>query len=325
MKKTLWALFDDRTGSVGQAKGIIMALQDRITVIEKNLVYTRAAALPNFIRGRSLLGIDRQKSSPLDGEEYPDLVLSVSRRTLPAARHIRKMSGNKTKIIQLMYPGKTGLKEIELLILSEHDRKKNSPDNFFYITGCPHRASAQILSEAKEKWEPVFAPLPRPLTTVIVGGAIKGKPFCLENARALAREILEFKRKCGGSILITTSRRTGAEAQNAIMECLKEVPAYTYLWGEKKENPYMGFLACADNHIVTGDTVSMCSEACSTGKPVLVFRGRGWLTPKHLRFVQSLFDGGYAAALEAENALSFAPTQRLDCAGQIAEKILEIR
>ncbi len=325
MKKLLWALFDDRTGSVGQAKGIIMALKHNLDVVEKKIVYTRWAALPNFIRGKSLLGVNIKESSSLKTNIYPDLVLSVSRRTLPIARYIRKMSGNKTKIIQLMYPGKTGIKDIELLILSEHDRKKNSPQNFFYITGCPHRASTEVLKNAKKDWESVFAPLPRPWTTVIIGGAIKGKPFSVDNARLLAQEILDFKQKQGGSILITTSRRTGDEPQNVIMAYLKDIPAYTFLWGEKKENPYMGFLACADNHVVTGDTVSMCSEVCSTGKPVFIFRGHNWLTKKHLRFVQSLFDGGYAVALEDENAFSFTPSKRLDCANLIANKILEIR
>lgn len=325
MKKTMWALFDDRTGSVGQAKGIILAMGDKVNVVEKNIVYTCWAALPNFIRGRSLLGVNRSKSSLLDEENYPDLILSTSRRTMPIARYVRKKSNGKTKIIQLMYPGKTGLKETELVILSEHDRKKNSSDKFFYITGCPHRASKEVLLEAEKKWMPEFSYLPKPWTTVIIGGAIKGKPFSLENAQALAQEILDFKQKCGGSILITTSRRTGMPAQDEIMSHLKEIPAYTFLWGEKKENPYMGFLACADNIIVTGDTVSMCSEACGTGKPVFVFRGNNWLTKKHLRFVQSLFDGGYATALEDNNALSFNPSKRLECSKQTAEKILEIR
>ena len=323
MKKTLWALFDDRAGSVGQAKGILQALGNRLITVEKNIVYTRTAALPNFIRGRRLLGVDKQKSSPLEAP-YPDLVLSVSRRTLPVARCIRRLSGNKTKIIQLMYPGKSGLQEIELVILSEHDRKKNSPENFFYITGCPHRVTPQTMAEAKEKWDSVFANLPRPLTGVIVGGAIKGRPFTSENALALARAVKACKQKDGGSILITTSRRTGEEAQKLIMNELKDSPAYTYLWGEKKENPYMGFLACADNYIVTGDTVSMCCEACGTGHPVMIFRGQNWLTKKHLRFVQSLFDGGYAVALESPEAAAFCPKQKLDCTDKVATRILAI-
>ena len=324
MKKTLWVLLDDRMGSVGQAKGVMLALQDNLLIEEKKLTYTKWAALPNFLRGKSLHGIDRKKSDALDGP-YPDMVLSISRRTLPVARYLRKQSGNKTKIIQLMYPGRTGLSEVELVILPEHDRKKHSPKNFFYITGCPHRVTLLALDEAAKKWGDIFAQLPKPWTTIIVGGSIQGKPFTLENARALGKAVKAFQEKVGGSILITTSRRTGEAAQDAIMEELKGIPSYTYLWGEKKENPIIGFWALADYVIVTGDTVSMCCESCGSGKPVLVFRGEQWLTPKHHRFVQSLFEGGYATPLENPQAEAFKPSQRLDPAIQIVDKILEIR
>ena len=60
----------------------------------------------------------------------------------------------------------------------------------------------------------------------------------------------------------------------------------------------MGYYACADNLVVSGDSVSMCCEACGTGKPVFIFEGHDWLTSKHLRFTKSLFDGGYAVPLQ---------------------------
>ena len=82
----------------------------------------------------------------------------------------------------------------------------------------------------------------------------------------------------------------------------------------------MGYLACADNIIATGDSVSMCCEACGTGKPVFIFTGKGWLTPKHLRFVDSLTSGGYAAVLSQDN-LSFVPAASLNPAAEIAAEI----
>ena len=94
--------------------------------------------------------------------------------------------------------------------------------------------------------------------------------------------------------------------------------------GRKKENPYMGYLACADRIILTGDSVSMCSEACGTGSPVLIFEGNEWLTAKHLRFTKSLFDGGFAYPIDALDALEFKPSQILDTANIIAKRILEL-
>lgn len=319
MKKTIWALLDDRMGSVGQARGVLEALGDDYATTEKKVVYNKLANLPNFLLGASFLGVNKKESSSFEGP-YPDIILSISRRTTPIARKIKKLSNGKSKIVQLMYPGKCGLDDLDLVVVPKHDRL-HKIKNALYITGCPHKASLKALAEAREKWEPVFANLPRPLTAVIVGGAIKGKPFSLENAVAFANCVREIKQKIGGAILITTSRRTGDEAQKAIMKILDKIPAYTFLWGEKKENPYMGFLACADNIIVTGDTVSMCSDSCGTKLPVWVFSGKDWLTPKHHRFVQSLFDGGYAISIDNPQALEFVPKQRLDPSAEIADKI----
>ena len=321
MKKIIWFLMDNRMGSVGQAKGIIQALdKERYEIVEKNIDYNRLANLPNFLLGRSLLGVTAATRKELQAP-WPDLVVSISRRTVSVARFIKKASGGKTKLIQLMHPGKSGLQDFSLAVVPEHDRGKAFAANIFYITGCPHRVTQEALDEAAGKWSAVFASLPRPLTAVIVGGAIKNKPFTAENALLLGKCIRKIKKQIGGSILITTSRRTGVEAENIIKKEIAGIPAYTYWWGEKKDNPIMGFWALADNIIATGDSVSMPCECCGSGKPVLLFTGKNWLTPKHERFVQSLIDGGYATHIDAPNALSFRPQKILNPAGIIAEKI----
>ncbi len=323
MKKIMWALFDDRMGSIGQAKGVIQALGEKVQNVEKKIVYTRWAKLPNCLKGVSLLGMDSAKSSPLTAP-WPDMVLSISRRTTPIARWIKKQSGGKCKIIQLMHPGNCGLKDLDLVIVPEHDAGKCKGGNFMFITGCAHRVSEQAMIEAKKQWTPVFEHLPRPWISVLIGGAIKGRPFSLDNAQKLGIEVRKMIDALGGSVLITSSRRTGAEAEAVIMKELEGVPAYTYLWGEKKENPIMGFFACADKIIATGDSVSMVSESCGSGNPVLIFEGQNWLTPKHKRFVQSLYNKGCAAPLESPQAATFTPACRLDPAQEIAARILEI-
>ena len=108
------------------------------------------------------------------------------------------------------------------------------------------------------------------------------------------------------------------------MNILKDIPAYTYLWGEKKDNPYMGYLACADNIIVTGDSVSMTCESCGTGVPVYVFCGKNWLTAKQLRFVQSLYDNGYAIACDDAQRSNFKGGKKLNAAEDVASKIREL-
>ena len=320
MAKTLWVLTDNRRGSVSQAMGIVDFIdKSQLTVIEKKLDYTRLSALPNWLRGKSLLGItDESKKRIIP--PYPDYVLSISRRTVPIARYIKKHSPN-TKLIQLMHPGKSGLHEFSLVVVPEHDKNKVNSANIHYIVGCPHRVTNTYLQEAKQYWQAKFSHLPHPLTAVIIGGAIKKKPFSEENALALGKAIYNLKKQIGGSILITTSRRTGQTAQDIIMQEIKDIPQYTYLWGDKTENPYSGFLACADNIVVTADSVSMCCEATGTGKPIYLFTGKDWLTPKHLRFVQSLLTNQCAVLLNENIDINFKPQKSLNAAAEVASLI----
>lgn len=177
MKKIIWFLMDNRMGSVGQAKGIIQALdKERYEIVEKKIDYNRLADLPNFLLGKSLLGVTAATRKELRAP-WPDLAVSISRRTVPAARFIKKASGGMTKLIQLMHPGKSGLKDFSLAAVPEHDRGKTPAPNIFYITGCPHRVTPEALAEAAGKWSETFASLPRPLTAVIVAAPSKTNPL----------------------------------------------------------------------------------------------------------------------------------------------------
>lgn len=172
----------------------------------------------------------------------------------------------ETKLVQLGHIGRTGIKDFTFIFAPEHDKNKFNAPNIHYTVGCPHFVTREKLDSAYQKWHDKFSTLPHPVTAVIIGGAIKKHPFSLENAEQLAFAVKNLKKKEGGSLLITTSRRTGTAAEEKIMSTLNAFPHYAYLWGTKDENPYLGFLACADNIVVTGDSVSMCSEATATGK-----------------------------------------------------------
>ena len=320
MSKILWVLMDDRRGSVGQALGVIGALnKNKFTAIEKQVCYTKWARLPNLIRNYSLIGLTADSKKNIC-PPFPDYVLSISRRTAPIALYIKKHSP-QTKIIQLMHPGNAGLSDFDLVIVPKHDKNKKNVPNIHYITGCPHKITPEFLQNARNIWAEKFADLPKPLTAVIIGGAIKNKPFSDDNAIALGKAVNKLKQKIGGAILLTTSRRTGKSAEKLILNELQNIPQYTYLWGDISENPYSGFLACADNIIVTGDSVSMCCEATATKKPLYIFTGRNWLTAKHQRFIDSLCEDCCAILLEDENAADFIPQKSLNAAQEVAELI----
>ena len=309
----IWILADDRAGNVNQLLGIAEQLKEPFE--RKDIRYDKWIKLPNLLRGRTLLGLD-QKSKEIITEPWPDLVLSAGRRSFPVARFIRKQSGGKTQIVQLMNPGAAGFREAALIVLPAHDEYSRKADNVMIVVGSPHRVSKAMLADAHEKWEKTLGAYPHKRISLIVGGATKNKPFSIEMAKQL---VWGVKALNPGSVLVTTSRRTPPEVV-AYLEKELPKPLYFYRFGDAGENPYFGLMAWADEIVVTGDSMSMCSESCAVGVPVHIFAPDGMMSPKHKRFHQTLYREGYATPLGEQG---HAPKGILNPAVQIAEKIKE--
>jgi len=311
MKTRVWVLADDRAGNVNQLLGVAEALGWPYEV--KEIRYNKNIKFPNWLLGSSLLAVDKNFRSKLVGP-WPEVVLSAGRRSFPVARAIKRRSGKKTKIVQLMQPGWSVARCADLIVLPEHDQK-TSGRNTFVVMGTPHRITEDRLKEAKQHWEKIFGRLSKPRVAVLVGGSTKGKVFTPEMGQALAEAVAALK---PGSVMTTTSRRT---PENIVQLLQKKLPnsKFFYRFGDKTENPYFGLLAWADAIVVTGDSMSMCSECCGTGKPVYIFAPDGMVSEKHARFHQALYAKGYAT-----NALAhqkFTPKGKLNAAPDIAQKI----
>ena len=197
-----------------------------------------------------------------------------------------------------MNPGKSHFNAADLIVLPVHDQYKGSMKNVLLTVGTPHRVTPQKLSSEKQKWEPVFKNYPTPRLSLIVGGATKNKPFTLEMAKKLLDNVLSLSPK---SVLVTTSRRTPTEVSTFLKQNLPSETTFFYQFGDKQENPYFGLIACADMIVVTGDSMSMCSECCATKVPVFIFAPDDMMSEKHKRFHITLFDQGYA--LPAGNSI----------------------
>lgn len=287
----IWLLTDDRMGNVNQLLGVAEALKTPFE--RKEIRYTKWVKLPNFIRASSLIGITKETKKQLT-PPWPDVVLSAGRRSYPVALHILKKSKGKTKIIQLMNPGRYGFKKAAIIALPEHDKMPFYTKNVVRFLGAPHRITPDRLEQERQKWEPQFKDFPHPRLSVIVGGATKDKPFTDEMAHKLVQEIQNMN---PGSILLTTSRRTPKSVINILKIGLTKHPIFFYQFGDKTENPYFGLLSTADMIVVTGDSISMCSECCATGLPVSIFAPDKMIGPKHKRFLKALYEKGYASLL----------------------------
>jgi len=290
-KPIVWVLADDRPGNVTQCRGVADALGLSYEV--KEITYTAAASLPNFVLMKSFAGLTADARANLTAP-WPDLVIAAGRRTAPVARHIKRLNNGSTFLCQIMYPGDAGADEFDLIAIPHHDRMPEA-DNRLQIIGAPHGVTPEKLTKAAVSFQEKFCRLPKPWIALIVGGSTKRRKFTPEMGAELGRTASEMAVKAGGSLLVTTSRRT-EEAATALCEAIS-APSYLFRWGDEGENPYFGFLALADAIVVTGDSVSMACEACATGKPVYIYAPKRFVARKHALFHQDLYQGDYARPL----------------------------
>jgi len=296
----IWVLTDDRAGNVAQAVGVAEALGRPF--VTKEIRYTPLARLPNILTGARLIGLTLESRTALT-PPWPDVVIAAGRRTAPVARWIKRITtttaGKNVILAHMMNPGRSGADEFDLIAIPQHDCvvSNGNAANILRTTGAAHRLTAERLKSAADIWTARIEDIPRPFIALIVGGATHRKPFPTALAADLGRKVATMAAQCGGSVLVASSRRTGPDAEQALLEAIPE-PRKAFLWSGGGDNPYFGFLALADAIVVTGDSVSMCSEACATPGPVYIYAPDDMVAPKHARLHQQLYKLGLARPLD---------------------------
>jgi hypothetical protein len=262
----VWVLLGHRAGDRAQ----LLALADALgwPYEAKEMVYTGRHYLPNLMQKESTLSLDPSSAAQLLAP-WPDIVLDCGKRSVPVARWIKKQSGGRTRLVHLGRPW-GAFDWFDLIVTTPQYRVP--PRANVQINAVPmNRPSQSSLDDGSAQWRERFSHLPRPWIGLIAGGRAAPYEFDVEAARQLGALASAAAQKAGGSLLVTTSPRTGEAAAEALRAAIS-VPAFVHNWrADAKENPYHGILALADELIVTGESASMLAEACSTGKPVGIF------------------------------------------------------
>ncbi len=312
----VWGLLDDRPGHATQVLGIGDALP--WPMVEKPMGFGWLAKFDPRILGASVLGLNRKARAGLV-PPWPDLLITCGRRCLPVARWIKKQAGGRTRIVHVMRPVVST--DIDLLVLPFHDRKlTNEEVEVVRVTGAPHRVSQARLAEARERFWKMFEHLPAPRVAVLAGGPARHVQYRRDWARDMGLRAVTLARGMGGSLMVTTSRRTGGPS-TAELEATLKLPLVSWKPGDAAENPYLGMLALADAIVVGVDSVSMMSEACATGRPVYVYGGDKLVGHKLKMLVARLFKEGRIVALG--DPFDHTPPPPLDAAGEVARVVME--
>jgi mitochondrial fission protein ELM1 len=265
----VWVLADDRPGNATQSIGLADELGWPYERIE--LGFSPFMNLPNPILGARIRGVSRKSRRRLQAP-WPDLVIAAGRRTAPVARWISQQSRGRTRIVQLGRKGANPAEPFDLSVVPAHARLISHPRRLETAGVLTHIRRSK-LEEAALQWEYLFAPHPSPRIALLVGGGSHRYSFTPEVAEQLGRDVAEMAARVGGSVFVTTSRRTGAAATDALASALPGA-AHFHRWAGKQklsDNPLLGYLALADVLVVTGESESMLAEASATGKSVHIY------------------------------------------------------
>ncbi len=261
-----WVVLGDKQGDNAQVEAIVQALpwpceQRHIQVLDK-FVFGKPKV------GPTLYHIDRERSDPLE-PPWPDLILTIGRRPANVALWIREQSGGHTRIIIVGKP--SSMPDDYDLVIYSAENQFPPRANLQGISLPLMRIDATAVEAAAREWASRLADLPRPLTAFLVGGPTG--PFIFNDAaiRRLRQTIDRILDETGGSIYITTSRRTPPAVVDALQNRLPD-GARLFAWrADARDNPYRGLLGLADGFVVTGDSISMMVEVIRLRKPLAIF------------------------------------------------------
>jgi mitochondrial fission protein ELM1 len=196
---------------------------------------------------------------------FPDILLGGGGKAAPILAALGKLNAGSPRRVMVQHP-RMDIRKFDLVVTVRHDEV--SGPNVLVTRTALHRATPARLAEAAAIWGPRLAHLPRPLVAVLVGGSNGRFRLDAPVAAALAGQVAEMMRLDRVGLALTPSRRTDPAARRIFAERLR--PLGAEVWDMTGDNPYYGLLALADAIVVTGDSVSMISEAVATAAPVMV-------------------------------------------------------
>jgi hypothetical protein len=232
----------------------------------------------------------------------PDIVISCGAKT--AALCYWLAHENRAKSIAILRPGMVPYQNFDLVIHPEHDRRALIlPPNVCLTKAAPNLIDQDYLDENRRLLLGRFSHLKMNLRLklgLLLGGDTKGVTMTEQQMRVIIHQLKDVAENYNMDFLITTSRRTPEAIEQLLLREFRDHKRSALLIIANKSNvpeAIGGILALSEVVIVSGESVSMVSEAASSGKKVVVFPiDSEALRPsenKYTRFAEELSRQGF--------------------------------
>ena len=306
----VWVLTGRKAGDNAQVTALAAALGWPYDI--KSFRYKAYELITNRLLGATLAGIDRSASSRL-AAPWPDLVITAGRRNEPVARWIKRHSA-ATRLVHIGRPW-APLDDFDLIVTTPQYFLPQRP-NVLQNRLPLHGINPARLAQAADHWRERLGRLPHPWIVLLIGGDSGPFVFTAQKGRDLGRLANQLAQDSGGALLVSSSARTPL-ATFAELQAQISAPAHIHGWqAGQADNPYLAYLALADQLIVTGESMSMLTEAAWTGKPLYIFDpgdpGPWWRYAHNYRF----------KPLSHRIAMRFAPRRMHRDVGKIQQQLV---
>ncbi len=233
----------------------------------------------------------------------PDIIISAG-GSISAVNYLLAKE-NQAKSIVLMRPANLSLKKFDLVIMPGHDRPVRR-NNVVVTEGALNLIDVDYLNEKSKKIEQtnlLKGRVSSPCIGVLIGGNSKKFSIDAPDIIELSGQIKKSAEELNADLLISTSRRTPPEAEQAVKNEFADYQRCKLLVvANENNNPDVvgGILGLSGIIICSPESISMISEAVSAEKYVIVYKASG-LSRKHRDFLKSYQEKGYIYLKEIQD------------------------
>ncbi len=329
-ESTTLILNDGRTGHLRQSQAVANALNKALsergvssTIKTVEVKFRNAWAVPLlslagvwanrwFFQGRAdclKMFLSRETYRELMSQRA-DFVVSCG-SSMAGLNYLLTMD-HKAKNIVVLKPGLLDFRKFGLVILPRHDKPKdgNHPGRIVYTRVAPNLIDQQYLQEQAELFLKRFSHVKqgyRKRIGLLLGGDTRQYALSEQTVKMVINQLKGAAEELNAELLVTTSRRTPVKIEQLLLRELKKYERCDILIIANKNNvpeAVGGILGVSDILVVSGDSISMISEAVSAGKNTIIFplqNLNGRAKHKYALFAEILNDEGYALAVKAND------------------------
>jgi KDO2-lipid IV(A) lauroyltransferase len=212
---------------------------------------------------------------------------------------------DNAKSIVILNPGILNCRRFDLAILPRHEALpgRMAAGKVVVTLAAPNLITKKYQQEQSHLLLQRYSHLKDSLKVKIglfIGGDSRHVFLSEQQIKTLVHQVTEVAREINADILATTSRRTPPYLEQLLQKMLKRHPSCRLLIAASQDDvpeAVGGILGLSDIQVVSGDSISMISEAASSGKNTIVFspecRKKTPRGNKHQKFIDGLNAQGY--------------------------------